>query len=129
MITIKKSLLAAVAAAGLASFMAGSAAAHGAAEPQHGGVVQTASDLGFELVASPDGAVIHVLDHGEPYATQGMTGKLTVLNGAERSEADIASAGENRLEAKGVQIASGAKVVAALTTADQKAITVRFTAK
>jgi hypothetical protein len=109
--------------------MAGSAAAHGAPEPQHGGVVETANDLSFELVTSSEGAVIHVLDHDAPYATDGMSGKLTVLTGAEKSEADVVAAGENRLEAKGVQIASGAKVVAALTTADQKTITLRFIAK
>jgi len=35
----------------------------------------------------------------------------------------------DRLEAKGVKLAKGAKAVAALTTANKKAITVRFTVK
>jgi hypothetical protein len=61
-------------------------------------------------------------------APKGMSGKLTVLNGTEKSEADLAAAGD-RLEAKGVKLAAGAKVVAALTTAEKKVITVRFTVK
>jgi hypothetical protein len=102
--------------------------AHGGAEAKHGGVVATASDLGFELVGTPTGASIYIEDHGKPMTPAGMTGKLTVLNGAEKSEAELAVAGD-KLEAKGVKLASGAKVVAALTTPAKKAITVRFTVK
>lgn len=104
------------------------ALAHSGAAPKHGGVVQSASELTFELVAQPDGAVIYVEDHGKPMAPAGMSGKLTVLNGAEKSEAELTVAGD-KLEAKGVKLASGAKVVAALTTPAKKAITVRFTVK
>jgi hypothetical protein len=57
-----------------------------------------------------------------------MTGRLTVLKGSEKTEADLAVAGD-KLEAKGVKLAAGAKVVAALTTSARKAITVRFTVK
>ena len=51
-----------------------------------------------------------------------------MLNGAEKSEAVLVVAGD-KLEAQGVKLASGAKVVAALTTSAQKAITVRFIVK
>jgi hypothetical protein len=102
--------------------------AHGGATARHGGVVQLASDLSFELVALTDGAAIYVEDHGKPLAPTGMSGKLTVLNGSERSEGNLVASGD-RLEAKGVKLASGAKAVAALTTANKKAITVRFTLK
>lgn len=102
--------------------------AHGGATPKHGGVVQLASDLSFELVSLPDGAAIFVEDHGKPLTPTGMSGKLTVLNGSERSEASLVASGD-KLEAKGVKLASGAKAVAALTTANKKAITVRFTVK
>ena len=98
------------------------ALAHGGGEPKHGGVVQTASDLSFELVGTADGAAIYVEDHGKPMAPTGLKGKLTVLNGAEKSEADLVVAGDE-LEAK------GAKVVAALVTRAAKAITVRFTVR
>lgn len=102
--------------------------AHGAA-PKHGGVLSTANDISFELVPAADGAVIHVEDHGKPLATQGMSGKLSVLQGSAKTEAALQPAGQNRLEAKGVKLASGAKAVAALTTADKKTVTVRFTVK
>ncbi|MFN9210258.1 MAG: hypothetical protein ACK6DI_05015, partial [Betaproteobacteria bacterium] len=87
-----------------------------------------ANDLTFELVARPDGAAIYIEDHGKPLAPAGMVGNLTVLNGNEKSEAPLRPAGD-RLEAKGIVLAKGARAVAALTTADKKAITVRFTVK
>ena len=113
---------------GLSVLSFNAAFAHGGAQANHGGVVSTASDLGFELVGTPTGAAIYIEDHGKPMAPAGMSGKLTVLNGAEKSEADLAVAGD-KLEAKGVKLAPGAKVVAALTTPAKKAITVRFTVK
>lgn len=113
---------------GLSALSFNLAMAHGDAKARHGGAVAMASDLGFELVGTPDGAVIYVEDHGKPLAPTGMTGKLTVLNGSARSEAPLVVAGD-KLEAKGVKLAAGAKVVAALTTPAKKAITVRFTVK
>jgi hypothetical protein len=113
---------------GLSALSFNVAMAHGDAKPKHGGVVAMASDLGFELVAMPGGAAIYVEDHGKPMAPTGLKGKLTVLNGAEKSEADLVVAGD-KLEAKGVKLAKGAKVVAALVTPAAKAITVRFTVK
>ena len=113
---------------GLSVLSFNAAFAHGGAKARHGGVVSTASDLGFELVGTPTGAAIYIEDHGKPMAPAGMSGKLTVLNGAEKSEADLAVAGD-KLEAKSVKLAPGAKVVAALTTPAKKAITVRFTVK
>ncbi|MES2714549.1 MAG: hypothetical protein V4795_02210 [Pseudomonadota bacterium] len=100
---------------GLSALSVQVAMAHGAAQAKHVGVVATASDLGFELVSTADGAVIYVEDHGKPMAPTGLTGKLTVLNGSEKSQADL--------------VAKGAKVVAALVTPAAKAITVRFTVK
>jgi hypothetical protein len=106
---------------------AGTAAAHGT-PPQHGGVVREAGDLSFELVAKGDSATLYVLDHGKPLATAGMSGKLTVLNGKDKTEADLAPAGDNRLDAK-VRIDKGARAVAVLTTAQKKTLTLRFTVK
>mgnify|MGYP000949998287 CR=1 FL=1 len=122
-------LLAASALCAASLLAAPVAFAHGDAKPQHGGVVRTASDLSFELVAVADGATLYVIDHGKDYDTAGVSGKLTVLNGAEKSEADLKPAGGNKLEAKGVKLGSGAKVVAALQTSDKKTVTVRFTVK
>jgi hypothetical protein len=113
---------------GLAALGFNAALAHGSAAPKHGGVVATASDLSFELVGTADGAVLYVEDHGKPMVPAGMSGKLTVINGDEKWESPLTVAG-NKLEAKNVKIAKGAKAVAALTTAQNKAITVRFTVK
>ena len=113
---------------GLSVLSFNAAFAHGGGPAKHGGVVATASDLSFELVGSADGAVIYVEDHGKPMVPNGMKGKLTVLNGAEKSETELVVAGD-KLEAKGIKLASGAKVVASLTTPAAKAITVRFTVK
>jgi hypothetical protein len=113
---------------GLSALSFNAAFAHGGGPAKHGGVVATASDLSFELVAAPEGAFIYVEDHGKPMAPTGLKGKLTVLNGTEKSEADLVVAGD-KLEAKGLKLAKGAKVVAALVTPTAKAITVRFTVK
>jgi len=104
------------------------AIAHESGKAKHGGVLATASDLNFELVAQNGNAVIYIDDHGQPMAPTGMKGKLTVLNGSEKSEAALVVAGD-KLEAQGVKLAKGAKVVAALTTPAAKVITVRFTVK
>lgn len=122
-------LLAAAVVLATSTLSVNSAFAHGAAKPQHGGIVQSASDLSFELVAAGDGATIYVLDHEDEFDTANTSGKLTVLNGAEKSEADLRPAGGNKLEAKGVKLGKGSRVVAALRTADKKSITLRFTLK
>ncbi|MCY7305624.1 MAG: hypothetical protein LH632_05640 [Rhodoferax sp.] len=113
---------------GLSALSFNAAFAHESAVAKHGGVLATGGDLHFELVARDGNAVIYIDDHGKPMAPTGMKGKLTVLNGAEKSEAELVVAGD-KLEAKGVKLGKGAKVVAALTTPTAKAITVRFTVK
>jgi hypothetical protein len=111
------------------ALFAPAAIAHGAAAPKHGGVVQTAADLAFELVATAEGAEIYIQDHGKDADASQFSGKLTVLNGAQKSEAPLTPVGANKLEAKGIALSKGAKAVAVLTTGGKKSITVRFTAK
>lgn len=103
--------------------------AHGPAAAKHGGVVQSASDLGFELVGQPEGAVLYIDDHGKPLATKGASGKLTVLNGTEKSEVELVPTGDNALHAKGAKLAAGSKAVAAVTLPSGKVVTVRFNIK
>lgn len=124
---MSRRLIAAIATAG--SLALGNAWAHGGAEPQHGGIVQVASEMTFELVRTADGAALYVDDHGKPFATEGLSGKLTVLTGSEKTEAALAPAGGNKLEAKGVKLAAGSKAVAAVTLSDKKTVTVRYTVK
>jgi len=130
--TMKKKLSQLAAAAMLLAASALStpaALAHGAAGPKHGGVVQTASDLSFELVSTPNGAAIYVQDHGKDADVSGFDGKLTVLSGSEKSDAPLKPAGGNKLEAQGASLSKGTKVVAVLSTNNKKSITVRFTVK
>lgn len=130
--TVKKNLsqlisATAIVVASIAS--APAAMAHGGAKPSHGGVVQTASDLSFELVATPDGAAIYIVDHEEDADASKFGGKVTVLNGTAKSQAPLKSAGGNKLEAHGLKLIKGAKVVALITTNSKKTVTVRFTVK
>lgn len=99
-------------------------------KPMHGGVVVEASDIDFELVAKADVVTLYVRDHGKAASTQGATGKVTLLNGTEKTEAALAPAGDNKLEAKGsFKVGSGTKAVATVTLAGKKPINVRFAIK
>jgi len=51
--------------------------------------VQAASDLSFELVAQADGAAIYIEDDEKPMSVASVSGKLTVLNGADKTEAEL----------------------------------------
>ncbi len=113
----------------LSSLCINPAQSHGDAKPQHGGIVQTANDLSFELVAQADGATIYLMDHGKPLAAKGITGKLTVLQGSKKVEADIKEASDNTLRVMGVKLGKGDKLVAALSNVVGKNVTVRFTIK
>lgn len=103
--------------------------AHGGGEPKHGGVVAVAHDLVFELTSDAKGAVIYVDDHGEPFPTQAISGKLTVLAAGKKTEAELKPLGENQLQAQGIKLSRGATAVAVLQTGDKKPLTVRFKVK
>ena len=113
----------------LSSLYMNTALAHGVAKPLHGGIVQKVNDIGFELVAQPDGATIYLMDHDKPMASKGITGKLTVLQGSNKIEADIKEAGDNTLRVLGIKLGKGDKLVAALSNVSGKNTTVRFTIK
>lgn len=119
----------AVAALAAGVILPGQAFAHGA-KPKHGGIVQTAGDLSFELVAKDGGATIYVDDHGKNMQTAGATGTLTVLKGTQKTELALASGGDNTLVVKGrADLARGSKAVATVSFADKKAVSVRFSVK
>ncbi len=122
---MKKLLIAAMAV----TLALGTAWAHGPTGAKHGGIVRSASDMGFELVSLPDGAALYLEDHGAPVPTQGLSGKLTVLNGANKSVAELKAAGANKFEAKGVKLQPGAKAVATVTLQNKQTVTVRFNVK
>lgn len=123
-----KKLMALVAVT-LAVAVSGTAHAHGD-KPKHGGVVSSANDLSFELVNKDGKATVYVNDHGKPVDTTGATGKLTVLNGAEKTEMPLEAGGENTLVTKGeAKLAEGSKAIAALNFTDKKTVNVRFSVK
>lgn len=113
-----------------AAFAAGDHAHGDDHQPQHGGIVAGTNDMDYELVARPDVITLHLRDHGKPASSQGVSAKLTLLNGTEKSEAVLVPAGEGKLEAKGTfKVAAGTKVVALVTLPGKKPANVRFALK
>lgn len=109
--------------------LSGKVLAHGA-KAKHGGIVQSAGDLSFELVARNGATTIYVDDHGKDLPTAGATGTLTVLKGTQKTELPLVAGANNTLVVKGgAKLAPGSKAVAAVTFADKKAVSVRFSIK
>ncbi len=107
----------------------GPALAHGA-KPKHGGVVQSAGDLTFELVNKDGKALIYVDDHGKAHPTAGASGTLTILTGAVKSDSALQAAGTNLLAtSSAVTLAPGAKAMASITLAGKPPMLVRFSKK
>lgn len=109
--------------------LSGNAMAHGAAKAQHGGIVQIANDLSFELVPQASGAALYLVDHDKPVDASKLSGKLTVLTGGQKTEADLKPAGADKLEAAGIKVGPGSKVVAAIDGLAKQTMTVRFSVK
>jgi hypothetical protein len=83
----------------------------------------------MELVAKPELIVIHVSDHGKPMKLSSASGKVTVFNGNDKTEAPLALIGD-KLEAKGsFKLGAGTKVLADLTVNGKPAVAARFTLK
>jgi hypothetical protein len=96
---------------------------------KHGGIVVETKALDFEIVAKPDVIHVYVGDHGKPVKLEGAKGKVTLLNGSEKTEISLAPAGD-KLEAKGAfKVAKGTKGIASVTLAGKGAATARFEVK
>lgn len=108
--------------------LAGNALAHGS-KATHGGIVQSAGDLSFELVTGDDAATIYVGDHGKDLPTAGASGTLTVLKGTAKTVLPLEAGAGNTLVAKGAKLARGAKAVASVRFPGKDAISVRFAVK
>lgn len=97
--------------------------------PKHGGIVMETKAGDLELVAKPELIVIHVSDHGKPMKLTSGSGKVTVFNGNEKTEAPLALVGE-KLEARGsFKVGAGAKVLAEVSLNGKPAVAARFTLK
>jgi uncharacterized Zn-binding protein involved in type VI secretion len=97
--------------------------------PKHGGIVVETKAGDLELVAKPELIVIHVSDHGKPMKLSSGSGKVTVFNGNDKSEAPLALVGD-KLEAKGnFKVGAGTKVLAEVSLNGKPAASARFTLK
>jgi len=125
--TVKK--LTTLAALIMTVSIAGTALAHGD-RAEFDGIVQSVGNLQFELVKKNSAAIIFVQSHGKKISTAGAKGTLTVMNGAVKTEVPLQPSGDNAMETKGdAKLAPGAKAIAAITFADNKAVAVNFSVK
>ena len=112
-----------------AALAAGTAWPHGDDKARHGGIVQMSGEVKFELVAKGDAVEVYLDDHGEAIPTANVSGKLTVMSGSTKSEAELQPEGNDKLVAKGVKLVKGDKVIALVTLADKSTSSARFVIK
>ena len=107
----------------------GPALAHGA-KPKHGGIIASAADLAFELVAANGKAVIYVDDHGRALSTRDAKGTLTVLQKGKKSQSMLEASGDNTLTStSAVKLAKGTRAVASITLPGKEPLSVRFSVR
>ena len=75
--------------------------------------------MDIEVVAKTDVIQVNISDHGKPLALTGAKAKVTLLNGTEKSEIELAPA-DDKLESKGVVL---------VTREGKPGATARFTVK
>lgn len=105
-----KSALALVSGFALACALPVAAWAHGATHAQHGGIVQMNGETLFELVRSPAGVSLYVIDEDEPVAASGMTARLSITSAGQRRDVAMVSGNGNQFIARGVTLPRGASV-------------------
>ncbi len=121
----------AISIATLASFAIGASAALAKDDhtAKHGGIFVETKALDFEIVAKPDLIQVYVNDHGKAVKLDGGKAKVTLLNGTEKSDVELAPSGD-KFEAKGsFKVAKGTKGIAVVTLAGKPAATARFEVK
>lgn len=107
-----------------------SAAKHDHA-PSAGGIVAEVGDYDVELVAAEGKTTLLLKDHdGKEAATDGFKATVLVLAGSDRQGPfELAPAGGNKLEGKGVALKGGHKAIVTLTDNAGKAAQGRFEVK
>ena len=111
---------AAILVVGTATLPAKTALAHGSPTANHGGVVQAVGETWLELVVRGDTVELYLQDDGDDMPSADISGKVTVVKGAAKSEFALKPAGGNKLEAKAPGAVKGSKVLASVTLADKK---------
>ncbi len=114
---------------GAAALSMHGAHAHGNTKPEHGGIVSLVGETMFELVNKADSVELYVADDDEPLASAGLSAKLIVTNGTEKSDISLKPAGDNKFEATGVKLQRGAKVGVVVTLANKRKLTTTFILK
>lgn len=115
---------------GIALASSSSALAHGSTKPRHGGQVVLSGENLVELVRGPQGVSVFVRYDDDPVPASDLTGKLIITEGAKKFDAPLVAGAGNRLDARGVKIANGAKVaVMLLTKSTQSRSVVNFVIK
>ncbi|HEU6454162.1 MAG TPA: hypothetical protein VN201_01725 [Roseateles sp.] len=97
-------------------------------KPQYGGIYGEAGTFQLELVAAEHTLTFYATLHGEPIATKGASGKVTILGAdGSSSEAQLVAAGDNQLVAKIKQKpAPGSKILAAVSMPGKPAANIRY---
>jgi hypothetical protein len=117
-------------AVGAAMLLSSPALSHGSTKPRHGGQVEMSGETLVEMVRNAGGVSLFVRYDDDPVPAAGMTGKITVTEGTTKSSAPLVPGPGNRLDAAGLKIPVGAKVVVMLVTeATQSRSVVNFVAK
>ena len=80
----------------------------------------------FELVREESGASLYLRHHGKPYPTEKVTGDITVLAKGKKSDAELTTAGGNKMSAN-IVIPEGAKVLVKVQEGGHHGVTIRFT--
>jgi len=125
-LNIRSAMLASLAAIASASVIASGSFDH---SPKFGGVVVETKAGDVEVVAKPDRIQMYITDHGKSMKLDGAKAKVTLLNGTEKSEAELVTAGD-KLEAKGAfKVVKGTKGIAVVTLAGKPPFTARFEIK
>ena len=97
--------------------------------PKHGGIHIENKAMDIEVVVKADLIQVYASDHGKPLKLDGATAKVTLLNGAEKSEIDLPLVGD-KFEAKGAfKVSKGTKGVVLVTLAGKPGTTARFTVR
>lgn len=92
--------------------------AHSSAVPQHGGIVELTGEMAFELVIKDKRVELYVVDDGKPADTSKMVAKLKVRTADGTTDIELKPDGDNRFAADGVEVPTGAKVLAIVTLAN-----------
>ncbi len=98
-------------------------------KPLHGGIVSEAKGMDVELVATPEKLQLHLRNHGKPIDVTKSKAKVTLLNGQDKQEVELAPAG-NRLEVVcAFKVHTGTIAIAVINVAGKPPVTARFSIK